>query len=113
MIRFVKPVQCAVILTAMAFLLMLTGCSAKVTQNWAKVKTGMNEKEVTDLLGAPKEKFEIDPGALMPIPGLLIAKTTVLSWEDGDKAYLVHLQGDKVVFNGSGTKEEMKKKGGK
>jgi hypothetical protein len=99
-------------------LLFMTGCAAKVTQNWTKVKTGMNEKEVTDLLGAPKERIEIDPGALMkglpmPVPGMEIAKTAVLSWEDGDKAYVVHLQGDKVIFNGSGTKEEMNKKRGK
>ena len=52
-------------------------------------------------------------GMPMPVPGIEIAKTAVLSWEDGDKTYVVHLQGDKVVFNGSGTKEEMNKKRGK
>ena len=53
MIRFAKLVQGVAFVSATALLFMTTGCGggAKVTQNWTKVKTGMNEKEVTDLLG--------------------------------------------------------------
>ncbi len=121
--RFAKLAQCVAFVSATAFLLMLAGCgtTSKVAQNWSKVQAGMTEKQVADLLGKPKDKFEIDPNAWMnglpltPAAAAVAAldKKTVLWWEDDDKAYAVYLQGGKVVSMDSGSKVEMKNKNGK
>jgi len=122
MVRFPSLARRAALFSLAGFLIVLAGCgSSKVADNWSKVKTGQSEKEVTDLLGPPKEKNEVDPGAMLGglVPGADKIggglKMTVLYWEDGDKAYVVQLQGEKVIVNVMGSKAEMekKKKGGK
>jgi hypothetical protein len=84
--------------------LALVGCGGggKVTkENHAKLKTGMTEAEVVAVMGTPTKKTEADPaaavpGGLMP-PGVGdMAKTTVLTWEEGGKSIVVTLMGGKV-----------------
>jgi hypothetical protein len=123
MVRFATLSRYAALLCFVASLLVLPGCggggggaAAKVSENWNKVTSGQSEKQVTDLLGAPKDKSEIDPSALMKgMPGIPagmpgMGKMTVLYWEEGDKGYVVQLLGDKVTLNVTGSKAEMEKK---
>jgi outer membrane protein assembly factor BamE (lipoprotein component of BamABCDE complex) len=71
----------AVLLVVFVASLLLAGCSgksggnSKVTkENAEKVKTGLSEKEVVDILGDPSEKKESDP------------KAKQFVWKDGNNS---------------------------
>jgi len=89
-----------------------------VKDKFEKVKTDMSEKEVADIMGAPASSAELDPAkakAMFPggfntpdLPGLppvSLPKMTVKVWEEGDMAYSVIFQNEKVVNKASGKKE--------
>lgn len=78
--------------------------------NFDKIKDGMSEKEVIDILGHPTASADIDmnktkdmlkgmPLEAMPVelPGLPIPKMTLKSWEDGDNLYGIAFKDGKVA----------------
>ncbi len=91
--------------------------------NFEKVKDGMSEKEVTDIMGAPSASAEFDSNAAkdmlkgvsipaapaLPgtpgLPALPALKLTVKNWEEGETLYEVVFQEGKVVAKGSESKK--------
>src|SRR5689334_19254977 len=70
--------------------LCLSGCGSSVTkENYNKIKIGMTESEVTNILGSPTRSQD-----------LLGSK--IAYWEDDNKAIIVTFQGNKVVQHGFG-----------
>ena len=70
----------------------IAGCGSKVTKdNFDKIKVGMTEKEVTDILGEGKEKA----GVGISVPGVN-ASMKVMVWTDGDKTITVNFMNGKV-----------------
>ena len=80
--------------------LFLVNCSAQqVTQtNYSKIKTGMTEEEVINILGEPEQSSgaDFDPsfGAL-PIGGL---SGTHMLWRDGKNTVMIEFVNGKVRF---------------
>jgi hypothetical protein len=84
--------------------LALAGCGGgKISKaNADKVNTGMTEKEVSDLLGAPTETAEVavpDMGGLLGggagVPGMP-KKARQSIWKEGDKVIVVTFVDGKV-----------------
>lgn len=74
--------------------LLLAGCGSKVTKdNFAKVKAGMTQQQVQDILG----KGEVSEGTAASLPGIgsISAKKEV--WTDGSKTITVVYANDKVA----------------
>jgi hypothetical protein len=112
-------------LLAVAFCLVLSGCSGKgkpSKANFEKVKEGMSPKEVEELMGPAKDTATVDPKAAIPgggagIPGMdlvggMMGKITVKTWEEGDTSYVVQFKDDKMVTKVSGSKKDMEKEKG-
>jgi outer membrane protein assembly factor BamE (lipoprotein component of BamABCDE complex) len=90
--------------------------------NFDKVKDGMSDKEVADILGPPSASAEFDPKVMkdmlkdtmkgvkieLPIelPNVPMPKVTLKNWEDGDTLYEVMFQEGKVAGKSSATKKE-------
>ena len=71
----------------------LVGCQSKVTKdNYDRIKTGMTEDKVTDILGKATETSSIG-GAIGPLK----ATGATHKWIDGDKVITVVIANDKVV----------------
>jgi hypothetical protein len=102
----------AVAAVAVGLALALPGCGSKITkENADKIKNGMAEQEVTDILGSPTESVETDLpdfGAMfggMPVPGggeappmpQLPKKMRTSTWKNGDKQIVVMFLDGKVV----------------
>jgi hypothetical protein len=63
--------------------LLIPACSSKVNaENFMKIKPGMSEKEVTDILGSPSSK---DDGG------------KVLNWKNGDSTIKLTMKDGKVA----------------
>ena len=63
----------------------LAGCGSKVSKdNYQKIKSGMSEKEVSDILGSPTETKDAGAG-----------KTLI--WKSGDDTISVTFMNDKVA----------------
>jgi hypothetical protein len=66
--------------------LCVSACGSKLTsENFMKIKPGMTEKEVTDILGDPKEKKDAEGG------------TKEYIWESGKNKVEVKFKDGKVV----------------
>jgi hypothetical protein len=126
--RLTRPALIAGICTLLA-----AGCGGSATtpptqkstkDNFEKVKDGMSEKEVTDIMGSPAASVELDPKNLkgmlpkgveipeipaIPLPGVALPKFTMKSWEEGDTVFEVVLQDGKVVGKNSGPKKGSEK----
>jgi hypothetical protein len=101
-----------------------TGSSslAKVSKaSFEKVKDGMSDKEVTEILGPPTASAEFDMKAMKDIlkggtagtkidipeiPGLGMPKMTLKNWDDGETLYEVVFQEGKVVGKETASKKE-------
>lgn len=86
--------------TPIILFIFLVNCSAQqVTQtNYSKIKTGMTEEEVINILGEPEQSSgaDFDPsfGAL-PIGGL---SGTHMLWRDGKNTVMIEFVNGKVRF---------------
>ena len=137
----IRPIHAALI--AAACCVLAAGCTSSSTSGtggnkgteqeaktvkdkFDKVKTDMSEKEVADLMGAPTSSAELDPAKakemfpggfttpnLPGLPPVSLPKMTVKVWEEGDMAYSVIFQNEKVANKASGKKEAGKKEAGK
>src|SRR5262249_31435418 len=102
----------AVAAVAVGLALALPGCGSKITkENAEKIKNGMAEQEVTDILGSPTETTEADLpnlGAMiggLPVPGggeappmpQFPKKMRTSTWKNGDKQIVVMFLDGKVV----------------
>jgi hypothetical protein len=109
MLRLIS--RASVVVVAVVFGLALPGCGSKITkENADKIKVGMSEKEVTDLLGSPTESEEVelpDLGAMFGgMPGLpageaapvpkMPKKAKKSVWKEGDKTIAVVFLDGKV-----------------
>jgi hypothetical protein len=69
-----RPYRRGAVILAAALCLVLAGCGSKITkENADKIKPGMTEKEVSDILGAPTESAEAnlpDVGKGAGVPGM-------------------------------------------
>jgi outer membrane protein assembly factor BamE (lipoprotein component of BamABCDE complex) len=89
--------------------------------NFDKVKDGMSDKEVADILGPPSASAEFDPKVmkdmmkdtakvikidLPDLPGIPLPKMTLKNWEDGDTLYEIVFQEGKVAGKNTATKKE-------
>jgi hypothetical protein len=94
--------------------LVLSGCGSKINKaNADKINTGMTEKEVSDILGAPTESSEIamsDLGGMLGgLPGggslprmpAMPKKAKQSVWKDGSKSIAVTFVDGKVVQKAS------------
>jgi hypothetical protein len=82
--------RACVVALLLAVCLTVTGCGgSKVTkENAEKIKKGMTEKEVNDVLGAPKTSVDKE---------LMGVKIKMATWEDGDKKIMVNYDKDNKV----------------
>jgi hypothetical protein len=89
--RSLKRFSIVVRLAALAALcLVISGCGSKVSkENFDKVKTGMTEKEVTDIMGAPTESTNLGAGKDTNAKSLV--------WRNGNDVYSVSIINDKVI----------------
>jgi hypothetical protein len=89
--------------------LTLSGCGSKVNKaNAEKIKAGMTEKEVLEILGPPTDSQEL---AVPGIPGMpsggmpgglgMPKKVKTCNWRDGTKAITIQFMDDKVVSTGT------------
>jgi hypothetical protein len=84
---FARLVRVAPIGMVAVLCLCLTGCGSKVTkENAEKIKSGMSQKEVTDILGSPKNTEDLPAG---------MKKST---WESGDNKIVVSFDKDGKVM---------------
>ncbi len=90
--------------------------------NFEKIKDGMSDKEVNDILGPPSASAEFDPKVMkdmlkdtskgfqvdipVALPGVSLPKMTLKNWEDGDTLYEVVFQEGKVAGKSTATKKE-------
>lgn len=70
------------------FVFQLTACGSKITEeNYAKIKTGMTEEEVIDILGKPTDRGSSGLGSFT---------TTGLTWKGETMSITVQLVNGKV-----------------
>jgi outer membrane protein assembly factor BamE (lipoprotein component of BamABCDE complex) len=74
------------LLAASATLFLLAGCSKLTAENYAKVKTGMEFKEVTGILGTPERCDDI-------------VGFKSCTWGDAKSNVTVRFAGDKVILH--------------
>ena len=76
-------------LAASVLALGLAGCGSKITKdNYDKIKVGMTEDEVKDILGEPTKAVS---GGIAGLVG-----GGVMTWEDGQKSIVVTFANGKV-----------------
>lgn len=84
-------------LAALVMMLCLTipACKSKVTsENFMKLKPGMTEKEVNDILGSPDKTSEKDAGPL--------GKLKIAEWKSGDNTVEVTYDKDGKLMGQKG-----------
>src|SRR5271165_5836258 len=92
MVRLATAHRMAAMLVVAAFCLSIPACgggNSKVTrENGAKIKMGMSEKEITDILGSPTKTMEQDSP---------LGKMKVATWTNGDNSISVQLMDGKAI----------------
>jgi len=89
------------ITTSILLLIFLISCSAqRVTQtNYSKIRTGMTETEVINILGEPEQSSgaDLDPSfGVLPAIGALSG--THMLWRDGKNTVIIEFVNGKVRF---------------
>jgi len=74
---------------AVMLALLAAACSKVSEENYAKIRNGMTEQEVYDILGRPDEESNRE---------LLGVSATSAKWVSGDKVVNIQFVGGKVVL---------------
>ncbi len=84
--------SCRIVVLATAACALLAGCGSKVNKsNFDRIKVGMTQTEVEDILG----KGEIKNSTSISMPGANMSGKQE-TWKDGDKTIMVTYMNDKV-----------------
>jgi hypothetical protein len=71
--------------------------SKATPENFARIKGGMAEKDVTDLMGQPTQGASLNGNAFAAFAGLTLPNAKTLVWKNGTSTFAVTLVDGKVV----------------
>jgi hypothetical protein len=89
-----------VLVVAIGLSVSLFGCMSRITKdNAEKIKTGMTDQEVSNILGAANETAEVkipDFGGMVGAPNVIPNGAKSSTWREGDKVITVTFVNGKV-----------------
>lgn len=92
--------QLSVLVVAIGLSVSLFSCMSRITkENAEKIKTGMTDQEVSNILGSANETSEVttDFGGMVGMPNQIPNAAKNSTWREGDKVITVLSINGKVI----------------